>query len=115
MNKELGQWGEETAARYLLSKGYKILERNYFTRYGEVDIICERDHKLVFVEVKTRRSSKFGFPEEAITNRKKEHIRKAALLYMEAAKRAYREISFDVVSILLEAGEEKINHIKQAF
>ncbi|MDD3022388.1 MAG: YraN family protein [Syntrophomonadaceae bacterium] len=115
MKKELGKWGEESAAKYLMQQGYKILGRNYYTRYGELDIICEKDRNLVFVEVKTRRSSKYGYPEEAITNRKKEHIRKAALLYMDAAKRSYREISFDVISILLEAGEEKINHIKQAF
>ncbi|MDD2619940.1 MAG: YraN family protein [Syntrophomonadaceae bacterium] len=115
MKKELGKWGEESAAKYLMQQGYKILGRNYYTRYGELDIICEKDGNLVFVEVKTRRSSKYGYPEEAITNRKKEHIRKAALLYMDAAKRSYREISFDVISILLEAGEEKINHIKQAF
>ncbi len=115
MKKKLGQWGEDTAARYLLSKGYKILARNYFTRYGELDIICERGNTLTFVEVKTRRNSKFGFPEESITSRKKEHIRKAALSYMEAARHSYREISFDVISIMLEAGTEKLNHIKNAF
>lgn len=115
MNKKLGQWGEETAARYLLSKGYKILERNYFTPYGELDIICERGNTLAFIEVKTRRSSKFGFPEESITNRKKEHIKKAALSYMEAVRHSYREISFDVISIMLEAGTTSINHIENAF
>ncbi|WP_276661388.1 YraN family protein, partial [Syntrophomonas wolfei] len=63
MNRELGLWGEELAAQYLGKKGYKILERNFYTRYGELDLVCEKDDNIVFVEVKTRRSTRFGSPE----------------------------------------------------
>ncbi|MEN6350052.1 MAG: YraN family protein [Syntrophomonas sp.] len=115
MKKELGARGEEIAALYLQKKGYKILDRNYFTRYGEVDIICIKKRIISFVEVKTRRGTSFGFPEEAITQRKKEHIRKAALMYLESSHQAYGEISFDVISIMIVNGEEKINHIENAF
>lgn len=115
MKRKLGLEGENIAARYLQSKGYRILERNYYTRYGELDIICEKEKKLVFVEVKTRRSTIFGFPEEAITRAKMNHMRKAAVIYLNGLD-SYKEIRFDVVTILLDANNRaNINHIEQAF
>ena len=82
-NKELGKWGEDIACRFLESHDFKILERNYFTPYGEIDIVSGYDDVLVFVEVKTRTSTGFGAPEEAITKTKREHLINAALLFME--------------------------------
>jgi len=67
MKKELGDRGEDIAAKYLQQQGYRIVQRNYRSRYGEVDIICAQQGILVFVEVKTRTSNAFGFPEESIT------------------------------------------------
>lgn len=115
MNKELGRRGEEIAARYLQKKGYRVLTRNYYTRFGELDIICEEKRELVFVEVKTRTSVKYGSPEESITAKKKEHLRKAALMYIDSHNRSFRGMRFDVIAILLEKEDEKINHIKNAF
>ncbi|WP_276620076.1 YraN family protein [Syntrophomonas wolfei] len=115
MNRELGLWGEELAAQYLGKKGYKILERNFYTRYGELDLVCEKDDNIVFVEVKTRRSTRFGSPEEAITPRKMGNMKKAAILYLKSSPRFFPEISFDVVSILVEDGKSRINHIINAF
>lgn len=116
MKRQLGLRGESIAARFLQGKGYNILERNYYTRYGELDIICEKDRKLVFVEVKTRKSIKFGFPEEAVTRQKINHLRKAALMYLNSRERPYREIQFDVITILIDANDKEIiNHIEQAF
>lgn len=113
--RELGLQGEEMAARYLKKRGYQILARNYYTRYGELDIICVKRNELIFVEVKTRRSTKYGTPEEAITSRKIEHLRKAAAIYLEANQPSFREIRFDVIALMMEENKADINHIKYAF
>lgn len=78
------------------------MARNYHTRRGEIDIIAEKDEKISFVEVKTRSNLKFSYPETAVDYRKKQHIRAAALQWLqEECKRFYEEISFDVISILV--------------
>ena len=115
MKKELGDRGEDIAAKYLQQQGYRIVQRNYRSRYGEVDIICAQQGILVFVEVKTRTSNAFGFPEESITPTKQAHIRKVALDYLDGYSQAFTEIRFDVVGILLEGGEPRINHLVAAF
>lgn len=114
MNKSLGEHGENLAAQYLQKKGYKIVERNYRTRYGELDIVCLKKGHLVFVEVKTRRSTRFGLPEESITYRKKEHIKNAALGYLKQAKMPYAGLRFDVITIIMTPSPV-INHIENAF
>lgn len=115
MRKELGNKGEDWASRYLEENGYMILERNYRSRSGEIDIICSQGGSIIFVEVKTRRNISFGYPEEAITKTKQQHIRKAALAYMNACNRPYNEIRFDVIGILLKDGKPQINHLPAAF
>ncbi|MGI5912341.1 MAG: YraN family protein [Syntrophomonadaceae bacterium] len=116
MKRKLGLWGEEIAASFLINKGYDIRERNYYTRYGELDIICEIDNRLIFVEVKTRRSIKFGFPEEAVTRQKIKHLRKAALIYLNSLECHFPEIRFDVITILINSNNQvNINHIENAF
>lgn len=114
-NRELGRQGEERAVSYLQKRGYHILAQNFYTRYGELDIVCKKGHKLIFVEVKTRRSTKFGSPEEAITSSKIVHLKKAAAVYLEAYEPKFSEIRFDVITILWENDQEHINHIKYAF
>ena len=115
MRRALGQQGEEIAARYLQKEGYRILSRNYRTRYGELDIICLKNEALIFVEVKTRRSESFGSAEEAITSKKIEHIKKVALLYLTNNQTKYKEIRFDVITILMVNNEPRLNHIQAAF
>jgi len=114
-NRELGRQGEEKAVAYLKKRGYNILAQNYYTRFGELDIVCKKGDNLVFVEVKARRGTRYGSPEEAITTRKIEHLRKAAAVYLESVKPLFREIRFDVIAILMENEKEQINHIKHAF
>ena len=115
MRKELGNRGEEIAVRYLKKQRYTILERNYRSRYGEIDIICSRDQVIVFVEVKTRTSTSYGSPEESITRSKQEHIRKVALIYLESYPHPFKEMRFDVIGILMEGSEPRINHLVAAF
>lgn len=115
-NKSTGKLGEDLATRFLEQSGYQVLARNYHTRYGELDIICRQNQSLVFVEVKARRNIRFGYPEEAITPRKIQHLKRAAWHYLEEKQTAYREIRFDVITILLDDNNKgKINHIKYAF
>lgn len=115
MRRALGQQGEEIAAQYLQKEGYRILTRNFRTRYGELDIICWKNDILIFVEVKTRRSENFGSAEEAITSKKIAHIKKVALHYLADNHTKYKEIRFDVITILMVNYEPRLNHIQAAF
>lgn len=116
-NNASGTAGENAAANYLLSRGYKISERNFRCRYGEIDIIAEKDGCIVFAEVKTRKTDAFGRPAEFVNMAKREKIRKTALVYTGDPDVRMR---FDVIEILYEErfGEfwiKKINHIENAF
>lgn len=79
----LGAWGEEKAARFLTGRGYTVLERNFHSRYGEIDLIAEDGEFLVFVEVKLRASVSHGLPEETVTPRKQEKLRLTAETYLQ--------------------------------
>jgi putative endonuclease len=81
--QRIGRWGEDAAARFLEKKGYTILARNTHTSHGEIDLICRQPGGgLVFVEVKTRTSLSFGYPEEAVDARKLGHLVSAAQAYL---------------------------------
>ena len=82
-NKELGQYGESKACEYLCSNEYELVARNVRTRYGELDIIAKKAGILIVIEVKTRRSKKYGLPCEAVTALKQNHIRRSTELYLE--------------------------------
>lgn len=81
-----GRIGENAAADVLRAKGYRILKQNYRCRYGEIDIIAERYGHVSFIEVKTRQNLNYGRPCEAVTEEKKQHLRKAAFCYMDEMK-----------------------------
>ena len=112
-NKEIGRKGEALAAEYLRDKGFTILERNY--RYGrlEIDIIGQIKNTIVFIEVKTRRSNRYGYPEEAVDNKKTDHILSCADHYIYQNQWA-GDIRFDIISIFLKP-EISIEHIEDAF
>lgn len=114
--KDLGDFGEAVACHYLENKGYKILENNYRTRHGEIDIICMDKGFLVFVEVKTRKSNEYGQPAEAVNSTKIKHMKNAAKQYYNTHP-IDAEIRFDVIEVyaanisgILEYSE--INHIE---
>lgn len=111
MNKqELGRYGEEQARKWFIDSGFTILEQNYRTRFGEIDLIVQKGNEVIFVEVKTRRNADFGFPEESVTARKLDHLQKAASIYL-AESETNLQPRFDVLSILLEP-EETIEHFE---
>ncbi len=100
--KTIGDSGEEFAAKVLEESGFKIIERNYSTRYGEIDIIALRDGVLHFIEVKTRTNMEFGYPAEAVTDVKVTRIRRTAESYMCRRKAYWRSISFDVFEVMTD-------------
>ena len=104
--KELGAKGEEIAVRYLKSRGYRIIERNYRIRLGEIDIIAEQGDDLVFIEVKTRSGTLFGSPFESVTKQKQKQLSKVALEYISKQGFHDRPARFDVVGIELQKGSE---------
>ena len=96
-----GELGEEIAARHLRETGYRILQRKHRTPHGEIDLVCERDGTLVFVEVRTRRPSGFGSPEESITPEKAAHMTHSAQHYIQNADVEYHDWRIDLVAIEL--------------
>ena len=112
--KLLGQEGEERAAKYLIEQGYRILERNYRTRSGEIDLIALHKGEVVFVEVKTRTSDAFGAPELAVNPRKRLRMVKTALGYLKYKKLHQMPCRFDVVAISSAVGQ-KVELIQNAF
>ena len=112
-NQKTGARGEKLAAEYLQQKGYRILEQNWRSGRLEIDIIAEQNNILVFVEVKTRSTDYYGYPEESVTDTKQEHILKAAEDYV-ILHNISNEIRFDIVSVIINPNFEKIYHIEDA-
>lgn len=114
-HNETGINGENIAANFLLKNGFIILHRNWCHGKKEIDIIATKNDLLVFVEIKTRTSFDFGFPEEAVTLRKQNYLKAAAEAFLED-KPQYLRIRFDIISVLLENNAAKeIIHFEDAF
>ncbi len=115
-NQELGKIGEELAAKYLAQNKYKIIQRNFRCKLGEIDIIAYdlKNKELVFFEVKTRSNFKYGRPSEAVTKMKKKHIVKAAEYYYNYKSQRNKAIRFDVIEIVFYKGKGMLNHIEKA-
>ncbi len=112
---ELGRYSEEKAAAFLKRNGYKILERNYKTAFGEIDVIAKEGGAIVFVEIKSRASPLFGPPYLRITKEKRHNIIKNALSYLKRHGLIDGECRIDVVSVSLDKKEHPIELIKNAF
>jgi len=110
----LGKDGEDIVEKYLKNNGYKILERNFECRQGEIDIIALDKKELVFIEVKTRRTFTYGNPAEAVTPVKKKHIYDTAKYYLYSRNLLDEFVRIDVIEVLVDKFGYKINHIKQA-
>ena len=143
IKKELGNLGEQLATEYLEKNKYKIIKRNFYCKHGEIDIIAKDKSEIVFIEVKTRNSLKYGMPCEAVTPYKQKHIKltskyyiyknflynidirydvigikqnhmyKAARYFLYKKNLLKEFIRFDVIEVLIKKGKFNINHIKQ--
>lgn len=117
-NQAIGKWGEQAASEYLEKNDYSILFRNWHCEYGELDIIGIKKDSLVFFEVKTRTGSQYGWPEEAITPVKQEHLMNCAEMFLDG----FPEFSdfqwqIDVIAIVVDPKDErnfKITHYENA-
>ena len=113
--KELGQQGERVAEDYLVRQGYRILERNYRCRHGEIDLIVEKKEKILFVEVKTRQSMESVSPLELISRTKQRHISKTAQYYIAVKKIRDKTADFALVSVLWTKGEPVCEFLEGIF
>ncbi len=109
--REIGTEGEDRATTSLKKEGYRIIEKNFRSPFGELDIVAEEGGYLVFVEVKKRNSPVFGTSLHAINNTKKKHMIKTAMFYMKTHRCFDRRVRFDVVGI----DSENVKIVKHAF
>jgi putative endonuclease len=120
--RELGKWGEKMAADFLVGQGYGILARNVRTPYGEIDLVAQQLSKhpqggqtIVFVEVKTRSSRTFGYPETSVTPKKQEHLISAAQYYLQEHPDLHQDWRVDVIAIQrYKDREPMIQHFENA-
>jgi len=113
---EKGRCGEDLAVVFLLERGYRILNRNWRVKSGEIDIIAEYGRYLIFCEVKSRSSLRYGSGAEAVDARKQQRILRTAMLYLQRYNRLSSLCRFDVIEILMTSPEHpEIRHIQNAF
>lgn len=110
---KFGRLGEDLACFYLENKGYKIIERNFEAKQGEIDIIAMDKKELVFIEVKTRTNIKYGNPIDAVDLKKQKHLIKTVEYYLYSRNLENEFVRIDVIEIYLYHHQYKINHIKQ--
>ena len=110
-----GFQGEELASRYLVKKGYRILERNWRSEHYEIDIVALDRDIIVFCEVKTSKTNRFGPSITWVTPEKIKHISKAASEYITTHNTKDFSFRFDVIGLEVKGGEIEINHIEDAF
>lgn len=111
--KDIGNIGENMACKFLLENGYEILQRNFTKPYGEIDIIAKDKDFLVFIEVKARKNTNFGYPRDFVNKSKIKKIIDVAQIYMLEEKLLDVKFRFDVIEIIFEKNE--ITHLKNAF
>ena len=113
ISHELGKIGEDIVADYITKLGYKVLERNFECKQGEIDIVALDKDYIVFVEIKSRTNIEFGLPSESVTKKKLKHILKTASYYLYIKKLENSNVRIDVIEIYMGGSKHYINHIKQ--
>lgn len=111
--QQLGRWGESVAATHLIADGYQIVARNWRCRYGEIDLVAQRNGVTHFVEVKTRRGTQMGSPEEAISSTKLTRMKRSALTYLSDAANEDPAWTIDLIAIQLDVSGKliRLSHI----
>ena len=112
----LGLYGEGVAERHLVSRGCRILDRRWRTTLGEIDLVADERGEIVFVEVKTRRGSEYGPPEDAVTAKKRAHLRAVAAAYLAANDLGRRPFRIDIIAVTVSAPGESVRlaHFRSA-
>jgi putative endonuclease len=112
----VGRYGEDVAARHLADAGLEIVARNWRCAEGEIDIVARERGALVFCEVKTRSTDRFGVPAAAVTHRKADQLRRLALLWLQEHPAGGADVRFDVVSVTRSRlGAATVEHLRAAF
>lgn len=115
-NSELGARGEALAALHLIDSGLEVVDRNWRSKYGELDIVARDGDVLVFVEVKTRSGTGYGTPAESVTYTKQQRIRRLALAWLDDRGSPWVRVRFDVIAILLtREGDPVVSHLRAVF
>lgn len=115
-NKNVGNFGEMLVITYLENLNYKILEKNYNTKFGEIDIIAKDKDEYVFIEVKTRTSNKYGMPSESVNINKEQHIQNSSKVYIFLNNLENKYIRYDVIEVyFINKSKYYINHLKNNF
>ncbi len=116
LRQDTGIRGEQIALDFLLGLGYQLVAKNWRCRSGEIDLIMMDGNIMVFVEVKARRGSGYGLPQEAVGSKKQAKIRRLAQYYLMVAKRDEQDLRFDVVAITFPGDQEPlIEHLQGVF
>lgn len=116
-NRDLGNWGEDQAEEFLVSKGYEIVERNFYSYQGEIDIIARdlETEELVFCEVKTRRNMDFGNPMDSVNKYKQKHLFFTGKYYLFSNNINNALVRFDIIEVYLVNHKVRLNHLKNVF
>jgi putative endonuclease len=115
LKQDLGRYGEDQAASYLQDRGYEIIDRNWRSPVGEIDLVARDKDRLVFIEVKTRNGSGFGHPFEAITAKKVARMRRMVAEWCLAKQVSGLKVRLDAVAVLITGGRVHIEHLKEVF
>lgn len=115
LKQDLGRYGEDQAASYLQDRGYEIIDRNWRSPVGEIDLVARDKERLVFVEVKTRNGAGFGHPFEAITAKKVARMRRMVAEWCLAKQISGLKVRLDAVAVLITGGRVHIEHLKEVF
>ena len=110
-----GRGGEAAAARFYESQGFVIVDRNYRCSLGEIDLVLRRGRLIVFCEVKTRRSARWGLPAEAVKQQKQARLKRLAGRWLAERRPGVADVRFDVVSVIVHEGRIELTHIPNAF
>lgn len=110
--RQFGNRGEDLAAAFFIQKGFRVVARNWNCRLGEIDLVVEREGMVHFVEVKTRRTLAFGYPEEAITPTKLRHLARAIEVYIAAAGYSITRYQADALAIYIGGEKPEFHYIE---
>lgn len=112
---DLGRSGEDVAERFYRKRGFRVLDRNFRCKGGEIDLIARRGRVVVFCEVKTRRTDAFGDPSEAVRYAKQARLKRLAATWLSQHRGGAGDIRFDVLSVIVRRGRTYVRHIPDAF